>query len=197
MDIRDGDGRAGRTPSAAGVPVIVRRSPRRRKTVSAHREGEALVVSIPAAFTTRQEREWVATMTQRLMAREARGRLDDEALARRARRLSEKYLGGQARPVSVTWASNQRTRWGSATKADRTIRLSMRLAEAPGWVVDYVLLHELIHLVVPHGHGPQFRAALARYPHADMAEGFLRGLAWAQSPGVRSDQDAPDPQALF
>jgi hypothetical protein len=152
-----------------------------------------LVVSIPATFTAREEREWVATMTERLMAKEARGRLDDEALARRARHLSETYVAGRAVPTSVTWSSIQRKRWGSATTDRRTIRVSARLAHAPGWVLDYVLLHELIHLVVPHGHGPEFRAALARYPHADMAEGFLRGLAWAEASGVRTDQDDAGP----
>jgi predicted metal-dependent hydrolase len=150
---------------------------------------------IPERFTAEEERRWVARMSERLLAKEARSRLDDAALVRRARRLSEHYLGGKARPVSVTWSTSQHKRWGSATKAHGTIRLSARLADVPSWVLDYVLLHELIHLVQPHGHGPAFQAALARYPHADMAEGFLRGLAWAHAQGVRTgqDDDVPPP----
>ena len=45
-----------------------------------------------------------------------------------------------------------RTRWASCTPADGTIRISDRLRDAPAWVVDYVLVHELAHLLVP-GHG--------------------------------------------
>ena len=47
-------------PSRADVEV--RRSKRRRRTVSAYREGERIVVLIPAAFSKADEAEWVATM---------------------------------------------------------------------------------------------------------------------------------------
>jgi len=58
-----------------------------------------------------------------------------------------------------------------------TIRISNRLAAEPGWVLDYVIVHELAHLLVP-GHGPEFRALVDRYPRAERARGFLmaRGL---------------------
>jgi predicted metal-dependent hydrolase len=151
-----------------------------------------LVVSIPASFTAAQEREWVAKMSTRVLAKEAKHRLDDAALATRARNLSQRYLGGAARPTSVTWSTTQDKRWGSATKERGTIRLSAHLAQVPTWVLDYVLLHELIHLVAPHGHGPQFQAALARYPHAARAEGFLRGLTWARAQGLDTGQAADD-----
>ncbi|MDR1428381.1 MAG: M48 family metallopeptidase [Bifidobacteriaceae bacterium] len=205
------NGSVGRSEGKAAqrdmAQVRVERSARRSKTVSAYRKDGVLVVAIPADFTADQEREWVAKMSARLLAKEARSRLSDDALAARARRLSEQYLGGRARPASVVWSADQQKRWGSATKDRGTIRLSVRLSEVPGWVLDYVLLHELIHLIAPHGHGPQFRALLARFPHADMAEGFLRGLAWADVPAHRREQDdavpsppqdeAPCPLTLF
>ena len=53
-------------------------------------------------------------------------------------------------------------RWGSCTPVDRTIRLSTRLQGMPPWVVDYVLVHELAHLLVP-GHGPDFWAVVDRF----------------------------------
>ena len=69
-----------------------------------------------------------------------------------------------------------RTRWASCTPADATIRVSERLREVPGWVLDHVLVHELVHLRVP-GHGAQFRAALDRHPRSERAIGYLEGLA--------------------
>ena len=69
-------------------------------------------------------------------------------------------------PASVRWADNQLSRWGSCTPSDGTIRVSSRLAAFPRWVLDYVLVHELAHLVI-FGHGPEFTAIVDRYPLAD------------------------------
>jgi hypothetical protein len=164
---------------AAG-PVEVRRSKRRRRTVSAYRDGEAIVVMIPARFTRSEEREWVAAMVERVEAAEARRRLSDDDLMARAARLSEEYLGGAAQPVSVRWVTNQTRRWGSCTPSDRTIRLSSRLQGLPPWVVDYVLLHELAHLVEP-GHTPTFWGLVEQLPQCERAKGFLEGLAAAEA----------------
>ena len=156
--------------------VDVRRSPRRRKTVSAYRDGERTVVLIPARMSRAEERRWVALMLERLAAQDARLRPSDEALASRARELSRRWLVGRARPRSVRWASNQGSRWGSCTPEDRTIRLSTRLQGMPGWVLDYVLVHELAHLLVP-GHGPEFWAHVDRYPRTERARGYLEGVS--------------------
>ncbi len=45
----------------------------------------------------------------------------------------------------------------------------------PSWVVDYVLVHELAHLLVP-GHSEEFWAWVDRYPKAERARGFLEGV---------------------
>jgi predicted metal-dependent hydrolase len=168
--------------------IEVRRSRRRRRTVTAYRDGNRTVVLIPARFSAAQEREWVDTMVARLSAQERRRRPGDADLARRARRLSERYLGALARPVSVTWAANQNSRWGSCTPADGTIRLSTRLRGMPGWVIDYVLLHELAHLV-EEGHGPAFWSLLAPYARTERARGFLEGFAAARDLSIAADDD--------
>jgi predicted metal-dependent hydrolase len=147
--------------------------------VTAYRENGRTVVLIPARFTRSQEREWVARMLARLSAQERRRRPDDEELRARARTLAEKYLGGLANPAGVTWVSNQNSRWGSCTPADRSIRISTRVLGMPGWVLDYVLLHELAHLIEP-GHGPGFWSLLEAYPRTERARGFLEGFAAAR-----------------
>lgn len=161
-----------------GPGVEVRRSARRRRTVSAYRDGDRTVVLLPARMSRAEEREWVATMVARLEARERRTRPSDAELLERAARLAERYLPGVG-PASVRWVDNQQSRWGSCTVEDRAIRLSTRLRGMPEWVVDYVLLHELAHLVVP-GHGPDFWRLLAPYPHVERARGFLEGWDAAQ-----------------
>lgn len=72
---------------------------------------------------------------------------------------------------------------------DRTIRLSTRLRGMPAWVVDYVLVHELAHLLIP-GHGADFWELVGNYPKADRARGYLEGVAAAAH--LPLEADAPD-----
>jgi predicted metal-dependent hydrolase len=176
--------------SATPVDVVVRRSAKRRRTVSARREGGRIVVLIPAWFSAAEEQHWVATMVGRLERGQPRSRGGDSALTRRAAELSRTYLGGRAVPTSVRWVGEMRTRWASCTPAEGTIRMSRRLQQLPQWVCDYVLVHELAHLLVP-GHGPDFWALVARYPRTERARGYLEGVVAAERlpyvPGARAE----------
>jgi predicted metal-dependent hydrolase len=171
--------------------IEVRRSQRRRRTVSAYRDGERIVVLIPARFSRLEERRWVDEMVQRVTARERRDRdrgprRGDSALARRCRELSVQYLDGRAMPVSVRWVETMRTRWASCTPADGTIRVSSRLRDMPSWVLDYVLVHELAHLRVV-GHGRDFWALVERYPRTERARGYLDGVSAAAQLPIADD----------
>ena len=168
-------------------PVVeVRRSRKRRRTVAAYREDDKVVVLLPARFTRAEEQEWVAAMLARLEKSEKRRRPSDAALAKRAAGLSAKYLEGLADPLVVRWVENQNSRWGSCTPSDRSIRLSTRLQGMPAWVIDYVLVHELAHLI-ESGHTPAFWAWVDRYPKAERAKGFLEGVAAASQLGIEAD----------
>lgn len=171
--------------ASPGPPdVEVRRSARRRRTVSAYREGERTIVLLPARMSVAEEEQWVATMLERLDAQERRSKPSDEELWIRAQRLSSRYLDGRALPRSVRWVSNQRSRWGSCTVQDGSIRLSDRLQGMPEWVIDYVLLHELAHLLEP-SHGPEFWVLLEGCSDVERARGFLDGWSLAlQRAGV-------------
>ena len=155
--------------------VDVRRSRRRTRTVSAYRDGDRTVVLIPARFSPAEEREWVERMVTRLEAADRRRNPLEGDLLERARELSRRHLDGLARPTSVAWVENQHHRWGSCTPADGSIRLSSRLQGMPSWVLDYVLLHELAHLLVPT-HSRAFWGLLNSYPRTERARGFLAGI---------------------
>jgi len=171
--------------------VEIRRSRKRVRTVTAWREGERTIVAIPARFTRAQEHEWVRRMLVRLAAQERRRRPSDDELMSRATELSAKYLGGRARPATVRWSTNQGRRWGSCTPSDSTIRISDRVRGMPRWVLDYVLLHELAHLLHA-GHGPEFWAELDAYPRTLRARGFLEGYAYAAERGAPKPSDGTD-----
>ena len=95
-------------------PVVeVRRSQRRRRTVSAYRDGERVVVLIPDRFSRAEETEWVERMLARLVAREERiQRTDDELLTRGAQcRDAEPVV--HARIADAFGANGTRTSWPS------------------------------------------------------------------------------------
>ncbi len=171
--------------------VEVRRSRRRRRTVSAYREGARIVVLVPATLSADEEAQWVSTMVRRIERAERRARLSDEELLVRARQLSDRFLGGVAVPETVRWVDNQRSRWGSCTPSDRSIRLSSRLEPMPGWVVDYVLVHELAHLIEA-GHSDRFWAWVDRYPQTEKAKGYLLGWSAAQGSPEGREPENPD-----
>lgn len=168
--------------------------------MTAYRERDTIVVLIPGRMSVREEREWVDQMVRRVLAREQRsaGPQGDSELADRAVALAAAHLapvlGAAPTAASVTWVSNQRHRWGSCTPSTRTIRLSERLRPLPSWVVDYVLLHELVHLVEP-SHSDRFWSLVATYPQAERARGYLEGYQAAGGAGSvagRSEEPADD-----
>ena len=149
----------------------VRRSARRNKTISAEIVGDALVVMIPERLSRAEEQEWVTLMAARMAERRRRERLNsDGALERKAAELAGRYR--LPTPRVIEWVTNQQSRWGSCAVDESTIKLSLALADYPAWVRDYVIVHELAHLLVPD-HSPEFWALVARYPLAERARGFL------------------------
>lgn len=167
-----------RAPAAPQVEV--RRSARRKRTVTAYREGERTVVLVPARMSEAEVDRHVAELVERLDRRERRRKPGDDELLTRAAALSERWLDGQARPRSVRWVDNQRSRWGSCTPTDGTIRLSDRLRGMPQYVVDAVLLHELAHLVHPN-HSAAFWSLVEANPDHERAKAFLDGASYAQT----------------
>jgi predicted metal-dependent hydrolase len=185
-------------PDAVAPRVEVRRSGRRKRTVTAFRERDTIVVLIPQRMSKADERTFVESMVQKVLAREAKAappRGDGELVAR-ARELVDRYLAPlvdvPVQPTDVRWVSNQRQRWGSCTPSTGVIRLSDRLQAMPAWVVDYVLVHELAHLVEA-AHSAAFWRLVALFPEAERAKGYLEGyLAGQGRPSTTEGLDGVD-----
>jgi len=155
------------------LKVEVVRSPRRRKTVEATKEGNKVVVRLPATMTRSEAKRWVKEMVERIQQAEQVNRLNErKELERRARELHARYFHSRPALKSIKYVANQRDRYGSCTPDDGTIRLSHVLAEYPDWVRDYVIVHELAHLRAPD-HSPYFWQLVRRYPLAERARGYL------------------------
>lgn len=78
-----------------------------------------------------------------------------------------------ARPLRSWALSSARTRWGSCS-ADGSIRLNWRLLQAPPAILDYVIAHELAHLLHMN-HSADFWAEVSRlYPDWQAARRWLK-----------------------
>lgn len=167
-------------PGITEGEIVVIRSSRRKKNVSAYRQGGRIVVSIPARMSKADERAMVPEMVAKIRAQEAVATMSEESLQIRAGQLLEEFAPEiVVRPASVNWRA-MRERWGSCTSLDRSIRISDRLKGAPEYVLDYVLFHESIHLE-HFDHGEQFKQLLARFPLEGQAEAYLQGYEAAEN----------------
>lgn len=89
-----------------------------------------------------------------------------EVVGRMEAALGTHATGWQLRAMS--------TRWGSCTPRTGRIRINVRLAAYPPTCLDYVVAHELTHLLEP-SHNERFHALLASaYPDERAARALLR-----------------------
>ncbi|HEY6981346.1 MAG TPA: SprT family zinc-dependent metalloprotease [Reyranella sp.] len=141
-----------------GVPHRIRHRPGARGTVWL--EAGEIHVAGRAEYLTRRLRDW-------LMA-EVRRRVTPLAHAKAAR---------VERPLKRISVRDSRTRWGSCGP-DGALSFSWRLVFAPADVLDYLVAHEVAHLVHKN-HGPRFWALTERLCDGPMA----KPRAWLRANG--------------
>ena len=108
--------------------------------------------------------------------RQRKGAMRDWYIARAKERIVPRVVR-QARELGVSFAQvrivDNRYRWGSCTVRDN-INLNWRLIKAPIFVIDYVIAHELAHLLEPN-HTPRFwNIVKTQVPNMDRARDWLR-----------------------
>lgn len=142
-----------------------------------------MCLAVPATLSDKQVESWARKMRKRLGSKPSAARSDEE-LMRRAEEISREVFDGRGIPSSIRWVTNQRMRWGSATLSTGAVRISHLLEQMPQWVIDYVIGHEMAHLIVPKdGHGKRFKALERKIPRAAEAKAFLDGVVWARRLG--------------
>lgn len=133
-----------------------------------------LELRVPASMRDAERREWAERMRARIERQVRRARPTDAGLEQRAHELNRRFFDGRLRWNSVAYAA-QEQRWGSCTFTAGVIRVSERAAALPDFVRDYILVHELAHLVQAD-HGPHFWELVNRFPLAERARGYLMAL---------------------
>lgn len=187
-----------RTPTRAQLEVVddfapdveIRLSARRERTIAGRMERGRVIILAPMSMDASRLRRSTADLVDRVRRRNnvAAGQTSDDDLLLRAAELNDKYLEGRAEFRSVRWVGNMTRRWASCSVDSGRIRVSDRLKEVPGYVLDSVIIHELVHTWIPD-HGPEFHVWAAKAPQAERATGYLEAYGrW----GVGRDDDAAD-----
>lgn len=115
---------------------------------------------------------WLAVRPDADLAAVARRALQRRALDYFRPRLAD-YAARAGRPVPALGLSAARTRWGSCS-ARSGIRLNWRLVHLPTELVDYVIAHEVAHLLEMN-HSARFWAVVEElYPDCQAARAELK-----------------------
>ena len=156
--------------------ITLERSLRARRIVISVKPFKGVRVAVPARASFKSaerflfsKREWLTRHLEKMQQYESEWEAKQanaididiaaakKTLAGRLKQLADKY-GFRYGRLSVR---SQRTRWGSCSPKNN-ISLNARLVKLPGELVDYVILHELVHTRV-HNHSRKFWAELDHY----------------------------------
>ena len=165
-----------KTINISGIGDIFFEKSRRAKRINLSiRPFKGIRVAVPVYVTfqtaelfVRSKSDWIRSHLPKLSAIEAAALhmknehpLDLQAardiLVNRLEKLSKKH-GLSYNRVSVR---NQKTRWGSCS-SKKNINLNINLVRLPQRLMDYAILHELVHTVFMD-HSPRFWAKLEKH----------------------------------
>lgn len=155
------------------MEVKVIRSRDRKKTIQAKMVGETLVIYLPAGLHREEEGKLIEKMKQKIEKKRLKARANNgDYLNKRFDEFNKMYFDGKLKVNSIEFVSNQRWVRGSCTPSKGTIRISHKLLEMPKWVLDYVIMHEMSHLLHPN-HSKAFWDRVGEYKYTERARGFL------------------------
>jgi len=157
-------------------PVLFERSRRAKRIIISVKPFKGVRVAVPSRVSFEKAEDFVKTKaawirkhlkrikqyeTQKKAMQSELENIDVSAakkiLVSRLKQLAEKH-GFTFNRVSIR---NQRTRWGSCSH-NNNISLNMKLVHLPPDLMDYVILHELVHTRV-HNHSRTFWVELDKY----------------------------------
>jgi predicted metal-dependent hydrolase len=153
--------------NGAVVPIVWRRNPKARRYILRYKRALGLIATIPRRGSKREAWAFVQrnqSWIQRQLEKPPRAAATEtwfrgqkipaaEFDANKARALAAIELAQRTyelaaqtnSDISRVTVRSQRTRWGSCSRR-RAISLNWRLIQTPQFVIDYIILHELMHL---------------------------------------------------
>lgn len=153
--------------------IKILRSNNRRKTVSAKLNKSVMCVYAPSRIGDLELERAVSFLKKRFIRSLLRKKLNKEKpLSIIADRINKEYFDGKLDFFSIEYVTDQNSKFGCCNYLKRTIRISHRISEMPDWVRDYVVLHEMAHLLEPN-HSKSFWEIVSVYKLSERAKGYL------------------------
>lgn len=155
--------------------IKIIRSLKRRKTIGAQLINNIMYVYAPYNITNEKLTKIIASFKQKFINSMLKKKLNTEKpLKEIAEMLNKKYLKNRLdiSSISIEYVTEQTHKFGCCNCRDRSIRISHQIAKMPDWVRDYVIMHELSHLIEPN-HGKPFWDIVSEYKLAERAKGYL------------------------
>ncbi|MBQ3291851.1 MAG: DUF45 domain-containing protein [Mogibacterium sp.] len=161
-----------------GLPVEVTKKRIKRINMRVKAPDGKVVISAPYLASdkhiiefVRSKMDWIDRTVAKVRTRSAAQAQAVDPAEKEARRADLKRRIGERLPVieqrtglrcSGWTVRDMHTRWGSCNTRTHHVNFSLMLAARSDTELDYVILHELVHTVVPN-HGPDFYALMDRF----------------------------------
>lgn len=172
------------------MEVKIIRSRKRKKSVSARFVKDVLLVNAPYHISDIHLEKIVGRLKERLQRQKLKEELNkNEDLTAVFNRLNAKYFDHTLNVNAIEYVTNQHRKFGCCNYRSAHIRISHRLKEMPVWVRDYVLVHEMAHLIEPN-HGKAFWDMVARYELSERARGYLMAVGLHEEEDLLDEGDA-------
>jgi len=153
--------------------IKILRSKKRRRTVSARMVKDILIVRAPQYFPESRLQKVIAELKARIERKQLKEELNkSENLVQRVKEFNLQYFENKLTINSIEYVTDQNSKFGCCNYRTGCIRISHRISAMPQWVRNYVIIHELAHLVVPD-HSKAFWEIVNRYKLAERARGYL------------------------
>lgn len=158
------------------MEVKIIRSRRRKRTIGARLVKDELLVSAPLAISQERLDKIIADFKIKFARKKLKQELDrKQNLIEIAAKLNEKYFQNKLKINSLEYVTDQDSKFGCCNYRSAHIRISHRIGLMPEWVRDYVIIHELAHLIEPN-HSRAFWDIVCRYKLAERARGYLMAV---------------------
>ncbi|MBI4712640.1 MAG: M48 family metallopeptidase [Planctomycetes bacterium] len=158
------------------MEVKIIRSEKRKRGMDARLLGDTMIVRAPSDIPEDKLQKIVENFKKRFERRKRKKELSRKVnLVEICHKLKEEYFNNVINPLevkSIEYSTEQTRKWGVCNSRNKTIRISHRLAEMPNWVRDYVIVHEMAHILQPN-HSKKFWKLVGRYKLSERARGYL------------------------
>lgn len=156
-----------------GGRIKVRKSKRRKRTISAKLINNEIIVYAPHNVAdielNRAIAKFVKSFEKRALKKEMSEARELDVIFSK---LNNQFFDNRLKIESIEYSVNQNLIYGCCNYRMKRIKISHRIAKMPIWVKEYVLMHEMAHLLEPN-HSKRFWDIVNQYKFSERARGFL------------------------